>query len=38
MKSMRRSARANDATFLLFPRGQPIEIACVVSGFAAASV
>ena len=26
---------ANDATFLLFPRGQPIEIACVVSGFAA---
>ncbi|MGO9115576.1 MAG: hypothetical protein ACLP9L_40730, partial [Thermoguttaceae bacterium] len=25
---------ANDATFLLFPRGQPIEIACLVSGFA----
>ena len=28
------SHTANDATFLLFPRGQPIEIACVVSGFA----
>ncbi len=28
---------ANDATFLLFPRGQPIEIACAVSGFAAPS-
>ena len=26
---------ANDATFALFSRGQPIEIRCVVSGFAA---
>jgi len=26
---------ANDATFLLFSRGQPIEITCVVSGFTA---
>ena len=25
----------NDAMFLLFPRGQPIEITCVVSGFTA---
>ena len=27
---------ANDAAFLLFPRGQPIEIVCAVSGFAGA--
>ncbi len=26
---------ANDTTFLLFFRGQPIEIACLISGFAA---
>ncbi len=25
---------ANDTAFLLFPKGQPIEIACVVTGFA----
>ena len=28
---------SNDASILLFPRGRPIEIACVVSGFAARS-
>ncbi len=28
------SRSANDATFLLFSRGRPIEIACMVSGFA----
>jgi len=29
------SRGGHDTTFLLFPRGQPIEIACLVSGFVA---
>ena len=31
----RASGQTNETAFLLFPQGQPVEIACVVSGFAA---